>query len=374
LFFDKTQVLQKNHKYQTIGVHVLSTKKTSELNNSHTKEGVFMSRITAFISVFLLILVLSACLPDKGKNIPDVSNIEVEVNIKRFDKDLFKIDTLNLSASKAALAREYDPFMDEIYMKRILPALQDSMVLSAFLSSTTIQKLQDTCYQVFGELTEEKASLEEAFRFYKHYFPDAEIPEVITFISEYTLGVFTYEGMVGIGLDFFLGKDHELYRGLFPDYINQTMNKDHIVAKAVEAVTNDMVGEPQGEKLLDIMVNNGKILYIMDRLLPHEPDSVKLGYTAAQTQWCNDNELQMWAHFLDEELLYKTQLRDIRKLVEPSPHSPGMPPEAPGRTANWVGWQIVKSYMKRFPDTTLQQLIDLKDAQKIMAKGKYKPS
>jgi hypothetical protein len=50
-----------------------------------------------------------------------------------------------------------------------------------------------------------------------------------------------------------------------------------------------------------------------------------------------------------------------------------MPPESPGRTANWIGWQIVKSYMRRNPANTLDDLILEKDAQAILDASKYKP-
>ena len=62
-----------------------------------------MTRSIAFTSLLLTILMIYACLPDKGKNIPDVSNIEMDVNIRQFDNDLFGIDTSNISTERRAL-------------------------------------------------------------------------------------------------------------------------------------------------------------------------------------------------------------------------------------------------------------------------------
>ena len=39
----------------------------------------------------------------------------------------------------------------------------------------------------------------------------------------------------------------------------------------------------------------------------------------------------------------------------------------------WMGWQIVRKYMKEHPDVTLQQLMADNDAQKILNQSKYKP-
>lgn len=50
-----------------------------------------------------------------------------------------------------------------------------------------------------------------------------------------------------------------------------------------------------------------------------------------------------------------------------------MPKAAPGRTANFIGWQIVKAFMEKYPKTTLEELINMHDSQIFMEKSKYKP-
>jgi len=50
-----------------------------------------------------------------------------------------------------------------------------------------------------------------------------------------------------------------------------------------------------------------------------------------------------------------------------------MPPEAPGRTANWIGWKIVKAYMNRHPEVTPADLLNIKESQKILDGSRYKP-
>jgi len=38
-----------------------------------------------------------------------------------------------------------------------------------------------------------------------------------------------------------------------------------------------------------------------------------------------------------------------------------------------MGLQIVRSYMKRYPNTTMEQLLQMTDAQKFLELAKYKP-
>jgi len=185
---------------------------------------------------------------------------------------------------------------------------------------------------------------------------------------------FISQTLVGIGLDFFLGQGHSGYSlDFFPNYIQRTMSREYLVSKTMKALANDMVGPPSGSKLIDHMVANGKVLYILDHLLPHQPDSIKLEYSQVQVEWCSANEKSIWAFLLDEELLYSTQQKEFQKYVDHSPNSPGMPEIAPGRTANFIGFNIIKAYMKRFPQTSFEELLGLKDAQSILTKSKYKP-
>ncbi|MEM9823146.1 MAG: hypothetical protein AAF985_18850 [Bacteroidota bacterium] len=319
-------------------------------------------------------IMTSSCWSDKGKNIPDVSAIPARVNIEHFDQDLFTIDTTQIGVGVERLRTKYPVFMKDIYLPEILPALQDPSIFAAFVKAPQIRQLYDTCQLVFGDFSDLSAEFAQAMQFYQYYFPQRKVPKVVTYISEYSLGNFTFENILGVGLDFFLGANHASYDPqFFPAYIRRTMNKSHLVAKSIEALATGMVGDPQKNQLLDIMVTNGKVLFIMDHLLPYAPDSIKLGYTSAQTQWCVDNELQIWSHLVGEELLYSTRMRDIRKLVDHSPNVPGMPNEAPGRVANWIGWQIVKSYVKQHPKMTFEDLLLLKDSQDLLNRSKYKP-
>ena len=47
--------------------------------------------------------------------------------------------------------------------------------------------------------------------------------------------------------------------------------------------------------------------------------------------------------------------------------------ESPPRLGEWIGWQIVKSYMNNHPEITLQQLLHKNDSQEILIQSGYKP-
>ncbi len=355
-------------------------KESKSLNGLVPKENflkpIFFQNILGFFFVLSGLLLLNACKKDKVKNIPDVSNIVVDLEVSRFEKDLFSLDTNQISEMLPILEEKYPDFLKPVFLGKILPPLQDPAIFSLFVRTKQVRQLFDTCNIVFSDFDQKTIpEFKKAFQFYKYHFPKRKIPRLVTYLSEYTLGNFTLEeDMLGLGLDFFLGPNYTRYNpSFFPQYIQRSMTKEHLVSKSMFTLVKSIAGEPSGDRLIDQMIHNGKILYILDQLLPHTPDRIKLEYAQAQVEWCEENEQQIWAYFLKEDLLYSTKRKDIRKLIDHSPNSPGMPEEAPGRTANWIAWQMIKSYMTRYPTTSLEELIQLDDAQKIMEKSKYKP-
>jgi hypothetical protein len=340
---------------------------------------------TFFLALFTLSIFTLSCGNDnEKKNIPDISNIQADVKIVRFEQALFGIDTTKMEVGLQAIETQY-PNVANAFFQAIIAAKKPNQtppqylpVVKQFLTDTFVRKTYDTSQIVFKNFETYKKELNQGVRFYKYYFPKLPEPTFFTFISQYNYDVYPFSpDTIGIGLDFFLGAQHADYQyieNLRYDYVRRTLTPEHLVAKTMRMLIQNTASNDGGNRLLDMIINNGKQLYILDQLLPYTADSIKYGYSSAQTKWCKENEAGMWASFLKENVIYETNFKKIAKLVTPSPNSPGMPQEAPGETGNYIGWQIVKQFMKRNPTTTMEQLLAIRDAQQILDKSKYKPA
>jgi len=340
------------------------------------------------------ILFLASCAGSSEEQIPDVSDIQLSWELRRFERDLFQLDTQAVESGLAGLKARYPEF-SEVFLSRVLQATDERVApegeaayVRGFITFPPLRRLYDTVQQVYADMSQERAQFHEAFQRYRYYFPDRPVPSVTTYLSEYGYQVFIYgQNDLAVGLDFFLGEDYpyQKYNPMNPNfsaYLTRTFNREHLVAKTLQPLVDDMVGPARQDRLLDHMIANGKKLYLLERLLPHEADTVIMEVSREQWEWLRNNELDIWAYFLTEEstasgasqnLLYSTDWPSVRKFVEYSPHSPGMPPEAPGRTANYLGWQIVKAWMANHPTADLQQLLQLQDAQQLLDESRYKP-
>ena len=328
----------------------------------------------------LLCCTLFSCGDDR--KVPDVSNIKVDIKINRLEQELFAIDTNHIDIGWSQFKAKHPAFAKVFPMVIGVRTPDSSQVLtglSLFLKDIDVRKQYDTCQIVYKDIKSIESDLTQAFKYFKYYFPKQQVPTINSTVSGLNYGCFLYGDSipnVGLSWDFYLGKNYSAYifnTERFPRYIARSMDRTHLVSKVIENIADDLLGPANSNRLLEQMLQNGKKLYIMDQLLPFTPDSVKLEYTQKQTEWVAENESNLWAHFTSENLLYSTETEKIKKLIGPSPNAPKMPPEAPGKTANWIGFQIIKAYMKRYPNTKMEQLIALNDAQKLLEMSKYKP-
>lgn len=327
-------------------------------------------------------LILGGCHPSPGA--PDVSGIKINVEIGRFDEDFFRIDTNHVQEGLAALYRKYPAFLPA-YLEHVLnlgPYSDTSKILQTevrgILASRDLRALQDTVEQHFPGTRRLEKELQQGFKYIKYYFPSFRPPRVVTFISGVNnYGAVTADSVLGIGLDMFLGENFTIYELVpdpYPGYMLHQFSPEFIAADCFKVLQQQLFPASQnGRTLLEQMIAGGKQLYFLDKVMPGAPDTLKTGYTKIQEDWCRANEQFIWQYFVQHNLLYATDWQQIMHFIGPGPSTQGMPPESPGDIGSWTGWQIVRQYMKEKPSTTLQQLMQMKDAQKMLEEAKYRP-
>lgn len=81
----------------------------------------------------------------------------------------------------------------------------------------------------------------------------------------------------------------------------------------------------------------------------------------------------MWLHLVEKKMLYSSNRMDIIRYINDGPYTSGFPTESPARTGIWIGWQIVRQYMDKHPETTLPELMNNIDYQGILNASGYFP-
>jgi len=333
---------------------------------------------TCGIVVFLLIATaLGSCNTDPLD--VDVSTIEVEMTFKRLDIDLFALNPSDGQTDTRQLQAEYGDFFTD-YCEGVTrigspsdPGFDYSV--AQFITDESVRVLYDDVQAEYADVADIEADLRSAFRYFRYHFPDSTIPTVVFNVSALNYAIVATSTHLGIGLDMFLGADHPVYPMVgLPKYMYRNMKRQQVLPQAMKGWLQSMYEEDaKRDNLLEYMVFEGKLLYVLDAVLRTAPDSVKMGFTPDEMAWCSENEARVWAHLVDEELLFKTEYMIVNKWINQAPFVAGIPKESPGRLGQWVGWKIVRTYMRENSSVTIQELMQNDNAQDILTRSKYKP-
>lgn len=340
-----------------------------------------MPRRTHPGTVFIYILMLiTSCTGDSQK--PDVEAVDVKIEVRRFEKDLFGLDTNSIHVSLKDLREKYGEFFDLFAYRITSLGSPDSSLMESkfrqFVTDTNFRAVYTDIEHVFGNGDVLNMQLTQAFKYYHYYFPGKKVPAVITYLSAFSFPVVADSNLLGIGLDMYLGTGYRYYSTIeppLPFYLRSRMTKEYVAVDALRGwLQSDYMVDESQAKMIDMMVSQGKIIYALGLLFPEIPDTLKIGYTGSQLSWCRENESRIWSFFIDQQLLFTTDPNVLMKYVNDAPTTNGFPKESPGNIGQFIGWKIVESYMEHHNQISLMQLMEEKDLQKIFRESRYKPA
>lgn len=324
-----------------------------------------------------LIIIFICCQSNPLK--VDVSGIDLKLNIQRLDRDIFNVTPDNKLITIPKLRHNYGSFF-ETYNENVI-ALgnpSDSLYasyLNTFLTDSMRVMSKLKIDSVFSDLNGLEKKLEDGFRHYKYYFPGKTIPQLFTIISGFNQSVVITNEAIGISLDNYLGADCPFYKMLgLPEYKRENMYSSKIPSDVLyNWALSEFAFDDSGNNLISNMIYQGKLLYFLDAMFPEDPEYLKIGFKSVKLDWCKKNEAGMWTYLVEHQLLFTTDRMNIVRFIGPAPFTSVFTNESPGRTGSWLGWQIVRKYMKKNPGITLPSLMSDNDYQKILNDSGYSP-
>lgn len=330
-----------------------------------------------FLYIFLLWILLSC--QEKSWKV-DTSQSTYEINLKRFDLEFFEKADDGLDSADWAILQENYPQFLPLYMEGVLrmtmDASEDFYELNQLLQNSDVKTLFSDVEKAYprADLEAEILELQEAFRFFSHYFPDKKLPEVYSLVSLFSYNIVVDEAMLGLCLDLYLGAEYKFYPSTqIPRYRFKNFERKYLVADALKAYLIAEFDQGGGNNLLEQMIFYGKIAYLQAAFLPELEEELYFNYNEEELAWCEENEAEIWFHFVDMDLLYTNETAQIRKYMDDAPFIPGFPEGSSARVGKWIGYQIVKEYMESQDQLGLAELMAEEDANKILLKSKYKP-
>jgi hypothetical protein len=330
--------------------------------------------------VLFLCFLLSCNNSDKA---PDVSNINVELTTMRFERELFTLDTTDYTHNLDLLIAKY-PSFGENFLATILNAdpawSADSAAdyVQGFVAA--YRQVYDTSQKVFKDLAPYEKEIKQGLRYVKHYFPAyKDRKKLITYIGPIDgYGDILSDDAIIIGLQQHLGKDFPLYHSSFvqetyPEYISHRFTPGYIAVNTMKNIINDLYPEKMEDRsLVQQMIEKGKRLYVLAKLLPGTAEYKLIGYKEKQLKAVYEHEKAVWDLFVQNNFLRTIDNNIIKNYIGESPKTQELGEASPGNIGSFAGWQIVKKFMQKNPDLPLAKLMET-DPELIFEQAKYKP-
>lgn len=330
----------------------------------------------------LITVLLFAC--KNSDKVPDVSKIKIELTIQRFEKDLFSIDTDAFNSQLEQLQAKYPSFLGPDFITKILGAdpgwTADSIASYVKVFVGAFRNVYDSTQVFFKDFTPYENEIRQGLQFLTYYFPAYPFPKkIITYIGPLDgFGDILSDNAIIIGLHHHMGKNYSLYKtGLvqetYAEYITNRFEPDYIAINCMKNIVLDMYPEKTEDKPLILqMVEKGKRLYLLSKLLPYTEEYKLIGYTKVQLEDAYAHERIVWDLFVQNNYLQTIDNNIIKNYVGEGPKTQELGEASPGNIGSFAGWQIIKKYMKQNSKLNLLQLMST-DAETIFTEAKYKP-
>lgn len=329
---------------------------------------------TQLLLIFFLITGLSSCEVFDHSDI-EYESIPVDFSVIRLDSSLYA------SSNESGISRLISDHREAFNLYLDLNRLPDDSVLTGMLFKRLNDPYVDTfywqCDSVFGDFAWQKGQIRNLYQHVKYYYPEFQEPDIYTFFTAFLSpkDILVTPDQIVLGLEYFIGPGAK-YVSNDPQYILDRYNEESLVPMFIGLGISNFFNETNHEdhSLLAEMVYYGKAHYFLTRMVFGISDEMNLGYTKDDLQFFEDNEKMIWAYLVENKLLFETNRIETAKYVSERPRTLEISPECPGRVGRWIGFQIVKMYMDRHKDVSLQALMAEKDAQKIFRLSSYNPS
>lgn len=302
----------------------------------------------------------------------DISDVSKETEIIHFGEAFYDNDSTAFYTLLGDLVQEYPLFFTN----------GDSLLWVDRRFDRQLNQLRTDVGRAIpsSEMSEIEFQIRIGFKHYYYHFPEQGSYSVYTYINnlDFNYPVLCIDSLNSafIGLDIFMGPDHPAYSQI-PAYISRRFDAPYIAPKLFEELAlTQMPDEDESSTLVSDMIRMGIVRYFQEAMLRDVKAEILLGYTPEQLEFCQANEATIWTYLVEKQLLFDTSIDTKRRFMFEAPFSKfymQIDNMTPGRIGEWIGWNIVHSYMDNHPDATLSELIRTTDYEKLFRESKYKP-
>ncbi|MDX1652691.1 MAG: hypothetical protein R3277_09370 [Brumimicrobium sp.] len=320
-----------------------------------------MKKRRTFFSLTLIMFVLFSC----TDNPLDVKIDHIGVTV-----DYVNVDSMYRDAGLQEVEIRHEKLQQELdflYLYELgqnVRKFPDSVLpedIRNFYQSEYIQRLEEAKKSLFASLNPSKNKLTQGFRYLRFHFPDSPVPYHIFYINKLFSPVHCSDSSISVGLENYLNPDHPIIKEIpsnkLFEWQKESMQFEFLERDVLLQWIQAHLFEENDGNLAQHIVQAGKLLYVLNATLPNEEERIILRYGHQDLIWAEKNEKQVWDYLVKEQLLFQNNDRDKANFLNAGPKTVGLPDEAPDRLGQFLGYKMVKGYMTKNKEVSLQELL-----------------
>lgn len=319
---------------------------------------------------------LISCLSGEGKGSRVNSR---SVTIQRYDRLQFEFITANSFSALQRMNTEF-PRTTKLMIEEVLGIGQvDGNKINErmyeYFQDTTLLKLLVDAEAKFKNLGWLEAQLNNAVDMMRIELPDLHTPRFHAQFSALNESVVVIDTLVGFSVDKYMGTEYPLYKRFYYEHQRRSMKPERI---APDCLTFYLMSEyptlwAPKLTLLDVMIQHGKINWVVAKLLGYEQLEEVLDYNEKELEWCKKNKHSLWKKMVSEGHLDETDNRIIHGYTHREPLYPILQDDAPMTVGIWMGVLIVDAYMKKHKNVSFADLLNITNHRAMLTDLNFNP-
>ncbi len=313
------------------------------------------------------------------KSSPKLETSPVNLQFQPFFEQLGKADSASLIPIIHTEKAEYASFF-KMYAEGMLQIRSQSVEeiaggLQMLTSDPIYRETFDTVQQHFQNLVPLEETIKDGFGRAKTALPALPIPDIFWVVSGFNDPVAITDSTIAISLEHYLGANHVFYDRLgVYNYLRLRKEANRIPIDILEGWIKTEVPAPANqERLIDQIIYEGKVLCLLEACYPNTEAAEILGYSNQQFQWAETNEQGIWTAIVEWKHLYDNQPDVLRQYLGEAPFTKPFGNQSAPRLGRYMGYKIVKAYLRNNPDSGFVSLFQNENAQFILQASKYRP-
>lgn len=109
--------------------------------------------------------------------------------------------------------------------------------------------------------------------------------------------------------------------------------------------------------VINRIVYEGIITEAKMRLVKDARPELALGYSQEEYKMLEKQETEIWRKLVGAKIIFDHSETVADRLLLPAPSSQIIGVDCPGRVGRFIGYKIVRSYLKQHPETSLRELL-----------------